>query len=516
MTAPRRYRGAVTEMLLCVLIAPLTFGFDNPADLPLAAKERRFREATECRRVFEQLKLEPAQARRLVPIVEQAAELYTNEYDRQAERLADMAAAFAAFVAEDRVNQGFSPAVERRTSATNHRDKQAREAYHEQLIALEKEAAAVLTPQQREKIGVNGDGTPLSAEQRQRAGGKPTRGPRGQNQRNANEPPDRLKMLRGELQKLHGSVEPQPGPLARGLFRPATYEQLCQVAKVAPTEKLRQAREIYEQGTAEYPLAEVEAQRTQVEQHRKVINNWNLINGLYLSAGQINQVTDLYDGAQVSKAGFDELLRRPGEARKLYQLELAVERMLNPGQRQVIADYKACLVPPKNLKDPVRVGQASDHSAYEQWLTRNRKVTGTALDKAVETAMAKEEEYHPKLAPAERQKRVALLKQTARQAANMPDAEFEIGKAELAAKIAPPDRIMEVSKALDAAARERGVPGKLAKFMLNAEFIGQLRERGQQLAAGVEHKAADLASGPQAENCEKGCALPKKGEKVRK
>ncbi len=81
--------------------------------------------------------------------------------------------------------------------------------------------------------------------------------------------------------------------------------------------------------------------------------------------------------------------RRPGAGNKLppetfnarlVELEIAAESLLRPGQLEVLKTYKACLIPPKNLKDPVRVGQAAGSSTQmAKWLDRASRSYGSAL-----------------------------------------------------------------------------------------------------------------------------------------
>lgn len=477
--------------LVCPGLRP-AFADDPQDELAARIEARQQREATATQRRLTQLQLSRSQARRLLPIVEQAALLQAEWYETQTQLLPDMVAAFTAFGAEDRLNQGFSRAVEARTGKINRQETDAREDLNKQLIALEEKAAKVLTPQQR-TISAPASFAPASQRRERIAAATP------------DSPDERLADLRKELEALNALRHPQPGPLARCLFHAAAYEPLCEVAGKPLSRTLQRARSVYEKGTVEQPLVSAEQQRAEISRLRKEINNWNLINGLQLDQRQIEQIMALC--AEAAGAALPK-----GAA--LAELEGEVEQVLNPGQRQVIADYKACLVPPKNLKDPVRVGQASDHSQYEQWLARARGQSEPALETAINEELARAAEHLGPLSKDEQQKRKALLRKTAHQAAGMSDTEFELAKVQLAQRIAPPDRAGELHAEIDRLTRERGLPGRVAKFMLNPEFIGQLRERGQQLAQGIERKSADLADGPQAENCDKGCALrPKKGSR---
>ncbi|MDQ7780532.1 MAG: hypothetical protein RDV41_12625, partial [Planctomycetota bacterium] len=50
---------------------------------------------------------------------------------------------------------------------------------------------------------------------------------------------------------------------------------------------------------------------------------------------------------------------------RLKELQDRVDSTLSDGQKSVIADFNPCIIPPENLKNPVRVGQASDTSELE-------------------------------------------------------------------------------------------------------------------------------------------------------
>ncbi len=95
----------------------------------------------------------------------------------------------------------------------------------------------------------------------------------------------------------------------------------------------------------------------------------------------------------------------------------------------------------------------------------------------------------------------------------MSDVDFELDKAEMAEQIAPRHQIDELRKKVNRLSRSRGLPGPVAQFMLKPSFIAQLRLRGQQLADGIVPEPTALTDGPQAGNCEKGCAIDGKGKK---
>jgi hypothetical protein len=341
----------------------------------------------------------------------------------------------------------------------------------------------------------------------------------------------RLVVAREELAGINSRLHPRLGPIGRFLLHPTAVEPLCDITATRPNQNLRDAVDVFEYGTRECPASVYDVGKAEVADLRAEINNWNLINGLHLSGRQIEEIVEIYDAAEARVKGLD----RPAEGRTRSMLvgrrakgerikprvvraavERAVEQILNPGQRQVLVDYKACLIPPKNLKNPVRVGQASDHAPLERWLGRARKTPAGRRQKLIDTLLEKEAERFGELNPVERQQRVGLLLETVRGAAEMTETEFELDKAELAEGIAPRDRVGELKREIGVLSRQEGLPGKVAQFMLKPGFIEQLRRRDRQLAVGVVAERANLAGGPRAENCAKGCAVKPKGKKGRR
>ncbi len=492
---------------------------DSPADKVIARERaKRERQAQIARELVPGLELNRGQARRLMPILEQAAELHLDAYEQQAQFLPEIIEAFGEFAQEDQLNQGFTRKVERRTARLNHRAKELRDKYTEDLAALEKQATAVLSASQRERLESwsTGGQRPMRGKAR---GARNASRSRFRSARKARQEAvdQHLRSAREELTKLHRQTygHAELGPVGRFLLHPAAAEPLCKLAGVRPSQNLLAAARVSERGTSDYPVSLRDEQQAEVVRLRGQINNWNLINGLHLTRDQIDRIVALYDAAVPNgRAGQTTGQRATGVPRFLLtSLERSVEEVMNPGQRQVVGDYKACLIPPKNLKDPVRVGQASDRSHHERWLERTRKASGPRLVTLVDRALEAEARHLGQLSPAERQKRKALLLKTARQVAKMSDAEFELNKAELAERIAPPNRKKELEGEIAVLQRERGLPGRVARFMLKPDFIEQLRQRGRQLAEGVQQEQTDLAQGPQAENCEKGCAIDGKDNK---
>lgn len=517
---PRRIRLTTMALLgLAMLIAtapsPSPAAARKRADVSLASAQARFaREAAIARDLVAGLRLSRPQARQLLSVLHDAAIVQTEQRREEARLLPAMVEALRDFATEDSLNRGFSRAVERRTARLHHQGRELHEQTINRLIALEQQASEILTAAQRDSIERFPSNRRSAKAGARRQGRTPRAGRhRVAKRRHRSDTGDpRLNEAVGRLHDLQKTIHPQVGTIGRLLLHPAAGEALCRITHTRPSDAMHRATEMLQRGTEACPIDEYERQRQVVAQFRAEINNWNLINGLHLSRQQIEQIASLCD-AHVAGAKQAKHRRRRSQnqnVQALVALDRAVERVLSPGQRQVLADYKACLIPPKNLKNPVRTGQANDHSRFEQWLSRARKAKGDRLRKLVKFVIEKEAEKLGESDEATRQKRISQLYDAARQAAAMSDTEFELSRADLAEQLEPPNRIRQMRQDIRRLARKDGLPGPVTQFMLKPKFIEQLRIRGRQLANGVVTVSADLSGGPQAPNCEKGCAVKSK------
>ncbi len=481
--------GIVTAMGL-----PTARALEHEPESDAAASTPYQRQAQESQQAVHELDLTSRQARRLLPIVEEAAGLQVEAYLRTAELLPDVVEAVTALAREASVGQGLTEAVEGPAQRLNNDLKRVRQQLDEDLIALEERAAEILSHRQQQAIGSE------SADRQKRAGARLTK-PRASLRADQDDP---LIAAQKEIQAINEQQHPSVGPLGRKLLHPTAGAALAEVAGVRLPEAIASAATLLERGTPAHPRAQVDAGTEELERLTNEMRNWNLINGLHLTAEQIGQIVNIFEQTdpQITAA-------RPKDRLQLRATrERALEQVLNPGQTQVVQDYRPCLIPTPNLKDPVRVGQANDNSAYERWLGRARSASAKRLDVLVGLALDGEVKHFGPLTPSDRRQRENVLRRAAREAAAMPDVDFELNKAKLAEAIAPRDRVKELRSEMNEMTRTRGLPGAVEHFLMTPAFVAQLRERGQQLAGGPELKRTDLSKGPQAENCEKGCALP--------
>ena len=470
------------------------------------SQKKRQQEAAAVREVIARLDLNDQQVRRLLALAADAAKLHVEAYQTEARLQPEMLEAFAEFAREDSLDQGFTPSVEQRTARLIQESKATDERITARLIDLEKQATAILTPPQQQLIKESGQAAETPHKTKTAAPNQPPELLRGHPAQRAAaawqaDEKDPLILARRAMQTLHRQIHPELGPVGQNLLHPVAAVTLCQKLGTVANQDVREAAEIFDHGTTDYPMSQCLADKNRLARVRAEISNWNLINGLHLNGRQIDKIVALYGEAAIDGTAPS----RPANKKPKHdaerqlaarvQLERSVEAVLNPGQQRVLAEFKPCLIPPKNLKDPVRVGQANDHSQQENWLSRARKMPEPQLRKSIDNVLAAEARHFGELNEQDRAARVALLIDAAQEAAKMTDVEFEINKADLAEKITPPDRIMQLKEKIAAISRERSLPGTISQFMLNQGFVDQLRARGQQLARGAGGKPAGQTAG---------------------
>ncbi|MCU0722486.1 MAG: hypothetical protein MUC63_02525 [Planctomycetes bacterium] len=119
----------------------------------------------------------------------------------------------------------------------------------------------------------------------------------------------------------------------------------------------------------------------------------------------------------------------------LYLLGQEVDEVLTENQKAVVADFSCCLLPPKNMGDPVRVGQAAVAGWQEEMLEKARKVgpalwplaRRTTLDKVLQGERLK----NPGLTDAQAEEIRARVGEVLDRARGLKEMEFALGKAKL-------------------------------------------------------------------------------------
>ena len=465
------------------------------ADVPEALRERMGgdpdREVVDSLDFILSLSLTDKQAWAILPLYEEACRLHIDHYRERAEIQPLEIEAYTAFLDEDRLNQGFTPAVERATGRIHHRARETREALVTGLNALADEVRQVLTLDQRriadtyrpnrkavfERFASPKERRPAARRIKQRAR-------RGAPRSDPGDPA--LADARKELEAINRAVHPRPDVIAKHLLTPAAANPLYARADTRLPRAVREAVQCRTSGTKEYPRARCEQDQETLRALRREINNWNLANGMHIDREQIERLVSLANEAErlrtkQRQAKPKKRLPRKAFNAELVRLELAAESVLRPGQIEVLATYKPCLMPPKNLKDPVRVGQASDSTRMVRWLDRARRKTDRQVERMIDRLIKGELAHLGPTDEAAVNRRRALLRETVRQAAEMSDVEFALNEDALATALRPADRKGKLLDDINALRRERTEPGQTAQFLLNRGFAAVLEQRYAQL-----------------------------------
>jgi len=214
----------------------------------------------------------------------------------------------------------------------------------------------------------------------------------------------------------------------------------------------------------------------------------------------------LQSDAEKRGAGYLTARRRELEEARGKGVDALVD-VLTPEQGEVIRTYAPCLVPPMNLRDPVRAGQANDTEALEALVDRLRALdlSGDA-HAAAERVVAGIELHDGKLPAAERSARIALVVSVAREAQSLDDIAYAARRADLARRLCPIDRMETLKERLLALdGEEKVIREKIAAFLLDPRIVPLVNDRIERLGKASTTKV-DV---PKAERCKDGeCGKP--------
>lgn len=120
---------------------------------------------------------------------------------------------------------------------------------------------------------------------------------------------------------------------------------------------------------------------------------------------------------------------------KLAQVSPQVEAILTPTQRATLSRFACCLVPPQDLSDPVRVGQADTSQKAIDMLRRVRDCPDRAWPTMREALLGRVEGIAGTVSPGVTQQRKSRARdgvgQALDRARQLSDAEFELEREEL-------------------------------------------------------------------------------------
>lgn len=273
--------------------------------------------------------------------------------------------------------------------------------------------------------------------------------------------------------------------------------------------------------------AEENAAQQQVAKLREAISLTNLTNGLNLSEVQLRQIVpvlkeyqevyktfkqqqdvraeqmakafnDLKDALQsggpflrpsvenqASKLDSQESKANEEFNLKLIPFQTKIENILTEAQKTVLEEFSACLLPPADQKNPVRVGQinANEHALNIIKKIRSvpendyRELRNTILQNYFFTF----EDKHGKLTEAEKEQEKNRLFGLADKVRVMSDAEFELNKNALADEFIIRNKAEELEKQLKdllhyRTKTKKGL-NKVGHYFLNPQMLGILEAK---------------------------------------
>ncbi|MBI3098741.1 MAG: hypothetical protein HYY93_10955 [Planctomycetes bacterium] len=196
--------------------------------------------------------------------------------------------------------------------------------------------------------------------------------------------------------------------------------------------------------------------------------------------------------------------------RKYYEGLRGVERrlckVLRASQLDVIQQFNPCLIPPQELKDPVRVGQAqSPTQDMEDHLATIRNLPDRAWKPVAEALFEMFLGFEEKILGAfprdERRTELERLLTLATEVRALDEEEFELRKGDFALDVIRPIREFQ-DKAQEFTSihlRMEGGLSKPGKFLLNPRVVPLLEERLKQAVASA---SVDLDGIDPAESCD--------------
>jgi hypothetical protein len=165
------------------------------------------------------------------------------------------------------------------------------------------------------------------------------------------------------------------------------------------------------------------------------------------------------------------------------EFDARLKGILTEAQLQVIESFRPCLVPPKDLKDPVRAGQAESGRGIQMLAEWRRIPEPVWRERKGEMASRYVERLgHGRLEITDEKVRAAERKrfmETVEKARAMADVEFEMEKAKLSAQLNPQERLGQIIEGTRVV-RDRAIPkevSRAARWLLSPRIIPILEER---------------------------------------
>jgi hypothetical protein len=167
-------------------------------------------------------------------------------------------------------------------------------------------------------------------------------------------------------------------------------------------------------------------------------------------------------------------------SRRLEKIEARLRQVLTAGQIHIVSEFKPCLIPPDELGEPARAGQADPSSKIIKHLRRLRQLPDRVWENRRERIAERVVERiakHFRLTEEEMDAEYARLLELFERARALSEIDFEVEKLALANQIKPRDRIEELQKEIEWRLPHHKKQPKLVRFLLSDRIIPILEER---------------------------------------
>jgi hypothetical protein len=159
--------------------------------------------------------------------------------------------------------------------------------------------------------------------------------------------------------------------------------------------------------------------------------------------------------------------------KKMSELEGRTNQIFNDSQREVLRQFRPCVVPTKEDRDPERVGQAGEPAGFVKVLEHLRSVPAEHLEEAkqrgYEMHVLRWEKHFGKMTDKEKAEVRKQFDTVVAQARAMSNTEFEMSKAELAQNFVMPQSQRTRPRLYE--------PGKTANLLLDERVLAILEAK---------------------------------------
>jgi pyruvate-formate lyase-activating enzyme len=146
-----------------------------------------------------------------------------------------------------------------------------------------------------------------------------------------------------------------------------------------------------------------------------------------------------------------EIHQRTRDHNETYLRKL--EEVLSAEQLTVVTTFKPCLIPPKELNDPIRAGQAADNTGIVKRMRKIRTMPERqwrrAKERLVDDYLDRFDHHNFRMTPAERETEKIRLLALLEEVREMLETSFELSKNDLAAQVEPLDRMDVLRREID-------------------------------------------------------------------